>query len=147
MIRTDAFVPKFVEFIPDRLEPGVLYISLRFNTVLHKCACGCDSEVATPLSPAQWRLDRRENLVSLYPSIGSWTLPCRSHYWIRWNRVKWARPWSELEIKESRERDADDIDKYVASAQINVSGTRAETGDTPLGLWQRFKRWWFKTPC
>jgi uncharacterized protein DUF6527 len=144
MIRTDAFVPKFVEFIPDRLEPGVLYISLRFNTVLHRCACGCGSEVATPLSPAQWRLDSHGNAVSLYPSIGSWSLPCRSHYWIRRNRVKWARPWSELEVRAGRERDSNAVDRYVASVQIDIPGTKAEIGNVNSSLWERFKRWWFK---
>ena len=26
----------------------------------------------------------------LYPSIGNWQFPCRSHYWIRRNRIIWA---------------------------------------------------------
>ena len=27
--------------------------------------------------------------ISLNPSIGNWSYPCRSHYWIKGNRVVW----------------------------------------------------------
>ena len=47
---------KFVDSIPEELEDGVLYVSVPFGTVVHKCACGCGEEVVTPLGPAEWRL-------------------------------------------------------------------------------------------
>ena len=42
---------KFVEFIPEVLEDGILYISLTYCTAIHKCVCGCNNEVVTPFSP------------------------------------------------------------------------------------------------
>ena len=37
--------PKFVDSFPDKLEEGILYISLRFNTAVHLCGCGCKQQV------------------------------------------------------------------------------------------------------
>ena len=78
---------KFVEFIPESLEEGVLYITLEYSTALHKCICGCGNEVVTPLSPNDWKLIFDGKTVSLYPSIGNWRFPCRSHYWIEKNQI------------------------------------------------------------
>ena len=47
---------EFVDYIPEQLDEGVLYVSIRFGTVVHRCACGCGDEVVTPLGPAEWRL-------------------------------------------------------------------------------------------
>src|SRR5262249_41051928 len=82
--------PEFVEFIPDRLEPGVLFISRRYSTATHLCCCGCGLEVVTPLKPTKWSLIERSGAVWLKPSVGNWSFPCRSHYWIEGNRVRWA---------------------------------------------------------
>jgi hypothetical protein len=96
---------RFVEHIPDALEEGVLYVSISYATAVHKCFCGCGHEVVTPISPTDWELRFDGRSVSLYPSIGSWALDCKSHYWIRRNRVIWARPWSQEEIEAARARD------------------------------------------
>ncbi len=90
---------KFVEFIPDELEDGILYISIIYATVLHKCGCGCGNEVVTPLSPSDWQLTFDGEAISLFPSIGNWSFPCRSHYWIRKNKVVWVKERHE-ELKE-----------------------------------------------
>jgi len=79
----------YVEFIPKNLDEGILYISKRFKTASHLCCCGCGQKVVTPLNPAQWSLTDHGSTVSLAPSIGLGTLPCRSHYWIRRSRVEW----------------------------------------------------------
>ncbi|MCE5190332.1 MAG: hypothetical protein LLG08_00895 [Actinomycetia bacterium] len=42
--------------MPQTLEPGRLYISKRFRTAAHLCACGCGGRVVTPLKPAKWQL-------------------------------------------------------------------------------------------
>ncbi|WP_318271273.1 hypothetical protein [Sphingobacterium cellulitidis] len=42
---------KFVEFMPEKVEEGVLYVSIEYCTAIHKCVCGCGHEVVTPLSP------------------------------------------------------------------------------------------------
>lgn len=98
-----AITPEWVESIPERLEPGMLYVSIRFATATHLCACGCRSEVVTPLAPRSWKLTY-DGTVSLHPSIGNWSFPCRSHYWIRSNRVIRAAAWTDAEVAEARER-------------------------------------------
>lgn len=92
----------FTMTIPDTLESNTLYISIPYNTVLHKCACGCGEEVSTPLSPSDWEISYNGESVTLDPSIGNWSYRCRSHYWIRDNQVVWACDWSQKQINESR---------------------------------------------
>jgi hypothetical protein len=45
--------PQFVEFIPDKLEDGILYVSMHYATAVHLCLCGCGKEVVEqpPLKP------------------------------------------------------------------------------------------------
>jgi hypothetical protein len=102
---------KFVEFIPRELELNTIYISIPYATVIHNCCCGCGNRIVTPLSPAEWRLTFDGRTVSLEPSIGNWHYPCRSHYWIRNNRVVWSDDWSDEEITAGRSRD----DRAVAA--------------------------------
>lgn len=96
----------YVDVIPQRLDPGTLYVSLKFGSAMHLCACGCGREVVTPLSQRDWKLIVEGDQFSLYPSIGNWSLPCQSHYWIRRNRVVWSRKWSPAEIAIARAREA-----------------------------------------
>ena len=86
---------KFVEYIPDELESGVLYISMNYCTAVHKCVCGCGNEVVTPISRKGWKLSFDGETISLTPSIGSWNLACKSHYFITNNTVRFARKWDE----------------------------------------------------
>lgn len=106
--------PQFSEFIPDKLEEGVLYISERYKIASHKCACGCGEEVVTPLSPAEWQLRKEGGLVSLYPSIGNWNYNCRSHYWIRRNTAQWAGTMSAKQIALVQAKDKVDKTRYIA---------------------------------
>lgn len=114
-MKQSVFVPEFVEAVPEDLEPGHLYISERFRTASHLCACGCGSRVVTPLKPAKWQLTKRGDRVSLSPSIGRWQLPCKSHYWICDNRVVWSRAFSDEEMQAVLERDARDLHEYHAA--------------------------------
>lgn len=84
---------EIVKYIPGNLEKGVLYLSMEFNTVNHLCVCGCGLEVVTPLSPKSWRVTYNGETISLYPSIGNWQFPCKSHYWIIENETVWADDW------------------------------------------------------
>ena len=43
--------------------------------------------------------------ISLWPSVGNWTLPCRSHYVVNDAVVIEARSWSDEEIAAERRRD------------------------------------------
>ena len=96
------FIHKFVEYIPDKMENRTVYVSIRFATAVHKCCCGCGYEVVTPLSPSGWQLSYDGESISLWPSIGNWNFPCKSHYWIKNDSVKWARKWSTKERNEKR---------------------------------------------
>jgi len=101
----------FVEFIPEKLDPGVLYISKRFSTASHLCCCGCGLEVVTPLKPSKWQLIDRNGTVSLTPSIGNWGFPCQSHYWIRSGHIVWARQMSRRQIEQVQSLDLADAKK------------------------------------
>src|SRR4051812_849924 len=94
---------EFVEYIPEKLEEGVLYVSMEYMTVAHLCCCGCGAEVSLPLSPVGWRLIYDGRSISLEPSIGSWSLPCSSHYWIRGNQVRWAEQWTPERVQAARD--------------------------------------------
>ena len=88
-MKQDTIKPEFVEFIPDKLQEGVLYISKEFQTATHKCCCGCGEKVVTPLNDQWWKLKMNGESVSLSPSIGSWSLDCESHYYIKENKIQW----------------------------------------------------------
>jgi hypothetical protein len=128
----------FVEFIPDQLEEGVVYISIEHTTAAHKCACGCGSEVFTPLSSTDWKLIFNGETVSLSPSIGNWSFDCQSHYWIEQNRIRWAPRWSRAEIDRGRR-----LDRLAKErGPIGVAESNASLGDDGqtrggVGLWMR----------
>jgi len=103
---------KFVEFIPEQIEGGVLYISIQYCTAIHKCVCGCGNEVVTPLSPTDWELTFDGKTVSLSPSIGNWNFDCKSHYWIIKNKIRFSRQWSAEEIENNRKKDSTKKKKY-----------------------------------
>lgn len=105
---------EFVKYIPEKLDETTIYISIPYATAVHKCCCGCGNEVVTPFSPTDWKLIYNGESVSLYPSIGSWALPCKSHYWIRDNRVEWAPQWSQQRIDAGRIREAAEKKEYFA---------------------------------
>lgn len=98
--------PAFVESFPLRLDVGVLYICLLFNTCGHLCCCGCGEEVVTPLSPAQWSFTYDGENVTLSPSVGSWALPCRSHYLITQGDIIWSHRFSPRQIEAARGADS-----------------------------------------
>jgi hypothetical protein len=93
---------RFVEFIPEGIEEGVLYVSMDHATAIHKCCCGCGNEVVTPLSPTDWTLIYDGTSITLHPSIGNWGSACQSHYWIRGDSVIWAGRWSKRRIEAAR---------------------------------------------
>lgn len=103
---------KFVKNIPEDMEDGVIYISMDYSVAIHKCCCGCGNQIVTPFSPTDWKITFDGKTVSLYPSIGNWSIPCKSHYWIKNSEVKWAPKWSKEEIKENRKKDKFNKDSY-----------------------------------
>ena len=134
-----TLTPQFVKFIPDRLEPGILYISLDFATASHKCACGCGNEAVTPLAATGWKLIF-DGTVSLDPSIGMWSFPCRSHYWIEQNTIVWAPSWSKDRIKAGRDHDALLRAHYLNEHDQNVKVERPNGGQSMGGFWERIRK-------
>ena len=104
---------EFVEFVPERLDDGVLYISERYKTASHNCCCGCGEEVVTPLGAADWSIRVDGHRVSVHPSIGNWNFNCRSHYVIRRNQVVWAGAMKEAQIAQVQVRDRVDKERYI----------------------------------
>ncbi len=99
------FHHNFVESIPHAIDDGILYVSVRFATAIHKCACGCGEEVVTPFTPTDWKLIFDGENITLNPSIGNWSFKCRSHYWIKNGKVIWAESWSDNMINSNRAYD------------------------------------------
>lgn len=104
-MRRESILPEFVEFVPNSLEDGVLYISVEYATAVHKCCCGCGQRVVTPLSQTDWALILEGDVVSLSPSVGNWSYSCQSHYWIKRNKIRWARQMTRAQIDAGRQQD------------------------------------------
>lgn len=134
-----TLTPQFVKFIPDRLEPGILYISLDFATASHKCACGCGAEAVTPLASTGWKLIF-DGTVSLDPSIGMWSFPCHSHYWIEQNTIVWAPSWSKDRIKAGRDHDGLLRARYIEERNQNVKEERGDADGGRGGFWKRITK-------
>lgn len=121
---------KFVDKIPDSVEEGVVYVSIPYETVIHKCCCGCGSEVVTPLSPTDWSVTFNGESISLEPSIGNWSFACRSHYWITENEVIWSTTWSDKRIEEVRKKDFEDKVEYFDNATDKNEDSSTTKGRT-----------------
>jgi hypothetical protein len=141
-----ALKHEFVEFIPEELEHGTIYVSIRFATASHLCLCGCGNKVVTPIRPTDWTLIFDGKTISLDPSIGNWSFPCQSHYWIRKDRVKWAPKWSEEQIERGRARDLHAKQSYFSSQDdggdkvaADVVATKSEK--SRASFWRKLK-WW-----
>jgi hypothetical protein len=127
-----GITPQFVDTFPAQLQPGVLYVSATYSTAAHLCGCGCGEEVITPLSPTRWVLTF-DGAVSLRPSVGNWSLPCRSHYFIDRGHIRWARSFSGTETQPDREHDRR-LPVGVASRARQLAATVAQA------IWSRLRR-------
>lgn len=116
--KTTEFIPVFTDVVPKPIEDGRIYISLKYRTVIHKCACGCGSEINTPLHPTGWAFVYNGLTVSLRPSVGNWSEECQSHYWIENNKVHWSRRWSTREILEERRNHRFEINRFFGSDDL-----------------------------
>ncbi len=147
MMKIQKIKPEYVEFIPEQIKDGVLYVSERYRTAVHKCCCGCGREIVTPLSSAEWVVRRNGNQVSLWPSIGNWSLPCRSHYIIRGNRVLQAGDMTGQQIRKVKARDKADKEALIASINREKAKPiklteRLQSTRRSKGLLQRILQWW-----
>jgi hypothetical protein len=141
MPRQTRLTPEFVELVPPELEDGVLYVSMTYGSVIHKCCCGCGEHVVTPLAPTDWKLTYDGEAVSLYPSIGNWSFRCQSHYWIQDNQVRWAGRMSAPEIEALRARERMARQRFYGSEQpVETTPLPPETARVG-SFWTGVRRW------
>lgn len=135
---------EFVDFIPEELAQGTFYISIRFATASHLCGCGCGNKVVTPIRPTDWRLLFDGKTVSLDPSIGNWSFPCQSHYWIQNNHVKWVTRWSSEQIQRGRIHDLHAKENYFGASVHSPknSAGELETVKPKWSWWRAIRNWW-----
>jgi hypothetical protein len=101
---------EFVEHIPEKLEQGVLYVSMAHTVAMHLCVCGCGEEVITPLHPRTGWIQSYDGLgLTLRPSIGNWNFDCKSHYFITKSKVDWCPKWMDRDWRE-RQKPHDNIE-------------------------------------
>jgi hypothetical protein len=101
----------------------------------------------TPLSPIDWSLTFDGETITLDPSIGNWSFECKSHYFIRKNKVVWAKRFSDKEIAEVKYIDSQDKEDYYSKPSkeksIKVSESKEEfTENTSSRI--RLIDWWNK---
>jgi hypothetical protein len=138
MKKSIIFTLQFVEHIREHLQERTLYISMKYATATHLCACGCRNEVVTPFSPTDWQLHFDGDSVSLTPSIGNWQFPCRSHYWIQHSTVVLARQWSKKEIEDDKRHDRHAKEAYYETAKAET--IQDDTSSQGRSTWARLKR-------
>lgn len=119
-----------VHYVPRDLEPGLLYVAEEFGAAVHLCACGCGSKVSTPLGPTEWALEETVSGPSLTPSVGSWQLPCKSHYFVRGGNIVWAGEWTPAQIAAGRRTEEKRRRAYYDALNRKRGG-----------VWQRLWRW------
>jgi hypothetical protein len=135
---------QFVEFVPETLASGVLYISVEYKTMVHLCFCGCSTKVVTPLSPTGWRLSFDGRTVSVAPSIGNWNLKCKSHYVISGSRVEWHGAWTKEQIAAGFARDQAVKVQYYGQKDTGAASATLPAPQQPrAGLVSRFIRFLF----
>jgi hypothetical protein len=143
MLRNLKLEHKFVHYIPEQLDSGVIYISMEYATAAHSCCCGCGEQVITPFSTTDWKLTFDGETVSLWPSIGNWNFECRSHYIIRNSKILGAEPWSDKKIEYGREEDKRKKQEHFEPKPNCVERKRPgkkSHGEKPDGLWDRLKK-------
>ena len=133
---------RFQKNIPEFLEPGVLYVSMEYATAAHSCCCGCGEEIVTPFTPTDWKMIFNGRTISLWPSIGNWSLPCRSHYIVREGAVIEARPWTDEEISAERKRDRAAKARYYGTIAMTELGNESPPNN---GRNRSLRaRWWWR---
>lgn len=142
-----AIKHRFVELIPKELEERVLYVSMEHAVAVHLCACGCSRKVVTPLAPVHWKLFFDGRTVSLTPSIGNHAFPCKSHYWIEQDRVRWSYAMSTTEVGAVRARSERLRQQFYGEKDDSLDEPRHENADAETSTPSRtnrkkHRRWW-----
>jgi hypothetical protein len=145
MMRHSQLEHRFVQHIPVQLEPGVLYVSMEYGTAAHSCCCGCGEEVVTPFTPTDWKMTFDGETISLWPSVGNWNFPCRSHYVIECSQVIEMMPWTDAKIAAERRRDKAAKASFYATPEqteaVDPTPIPTAASENSTDLWSRLKHW------
>ena len=68
--------------------------------------------------------------MSICPSIGNWSYPCQSHYFIKNNQIVWAEAYTAASIRRVQANDRRALDNYITS--------KNSAPQSSSGLTQRF---------
>ncbi|MNL19710.1 hypothetical protein D3C87_1409260 [compost metagenome] len=123
-----------VYYLPKQLEEGFLYVSKEFGVAGHLCPCGCKNKIITPLDSNEWSFEETNGKPTLYPSIGNWELPCKSHYWIINGFIDWSYEWTEKQIIKGRQTEEYNRKLYYK---------KFESTDKKLSFLRRIINWFF----
>ena len=141
--------PCFVDGVPETLEDGRLYISIRFKTTSHLCTCGCGERVVAKLNPNDWNMLYNGRDISLHPSIGNWSFECRSHYFIRKNKIVWAGDMTHEQIEHGRLSNANrkkaaapPPPKPALAEQTRISNDNDKAPVSRIPTWLRWIIFW-----
>jgi len=137
------FEHRFVEDIPDALEPHVLYIALDCGAIVHLCACGCGNESVTPLGRTDWSVIYDGETASLSPSVGNWSFPCQSHYFIKNDMIEWAPKWTAEQIDVGRRIDQSLKHGLEIKSEDKPKHTTVTSNTNDAGLLRRIINWIF----
>jgi hypothetical protein len=78
-----------------------------------------------------WRLIFDGKNVSLLPSIGSWNLPCQSHYFITKNKAVRAPRWTKKQIARGRVREDRVRKRYYAKTEPDMGEAKTTSASLP----------------
>lgn len=108
---------QYVHFMPNELNSGILYVSQEYGIAGHLCPCGCGNKIMTPLESTEWSFYEEKGEPTLYPSIGNWQLPCRSHYWINKGTIEGSYDWTDEQIEAGRKSEDEQRKRYYDKPQ------------------------------
>ncbi|MGU3661514.1 DUF6527 family protein [Methylobacterium fujisawaense] len=143
-MKQHQLTPRFLEEFPATLEPGILYVSMEYAGTAHLCCCGCGHEVNLALSPRDWKLTFDGESIAMWPSVGNWGLPCKSHYIIDGNRVVWAGGWSDEQIAAGRRHDRIIKERHFGETTTPIApAVEVEAASAPQAQswWNRMLQW------
>lgn len=88
--------------VPDHIDKTIFIVGSTPKWVIFDCPCDRGHRLSVPLMKSvspHWRLTRHGKTISLWPSISVTDGPCDSHFWLRKNRVEWAR-WVDYDYRD-----------------------------------------------
>jgi len=79
------------------MKHGILYLKHNEDDTyesFHLCPCGCGEPVYLQYGGKGWNITlsingRELKSVTISPSVGCFDFPCKSHYFIRENKIIW----------------------------------------------------------